>query len=322
MIPAPLMTLVEAYAADGRVSPEEVAKLRASLFPDGVVSRGEAEALFVLNDRVDGGDDSWGQAFAEAISDHLIDGGEPRGHVSEDGASWLESRLKGDGKLTRPTEIEAVLKTLERAETAPAHLARLARDLVRRAILDEANLISADHDRVPGQIKAAEAALIRRVLHASAACGGVWVTREEADWLFELDEATVGYDHDPAWQDVFVKGVLNHLFNPAPSELVGREASRARSVWLAEKTPLDAARFWGRAFTGGPRAFGQRVRQPSATEAMETYYAERVEAGERAEAFDLAEATYISVRTRMDGRKSPNEQALMAAIKDEQARAA
>jgi hypothetical protein len=322
MIPAPLMTLVEAYAADGRVSPEEVAKLRASLFPDGVVSRGEAEALFVLNDRVEGGDASWGQAFAEAVADHVIDGGEPRGHVTEDGASWLESRIKGDGKLTRATELEVVLKTLERAETAPTHLGRLARDLVRRAILDQDNILGGDRDRVPGQIKTAEADLIRRVLHASAACGGVWVTREEAEWLFELDEATVGYDHDPAWQDVFVKGVLNHLFNPAPSALVGRDASRARDAWLAEKAPLDAARFWGRAFTGGPRAFGQRVRQPDAIEAMENHYAERVEAGERAEAFDLAEATYISVRTRKDGRKSPNEQALMAAIKDEQARAA
>jgi hypothetical protein len=318
MIPAPLMTLVEAFAADGQVSHEEVAKLRASLFPDGVVSRGEAEALFVLNDRVAGGDASWGPAFAEAIADHVIDGGEPRGHVTDEGASWLESRIKGDAKLTRATELEVVLKTLERAETAPPHLGHMARDLVRRAILDQDNILGGDRDRVPGQIKAEEAELIRRTLHASAACGGVWVTREEAEWLFELDEATVGFAHDPDWQDVFVKGVLNHLFNPAPSALVGREASRRRGAWLAEKTPLDAARFWGRAFTGGPRGFGQRVRQPDAIDAMESHYAERVAVGEAAEAFDLAEATYISVRTRKDGRKSPNEQALMIAIKDAQ----
>jgi hypothetical protein len=319
MIPAPLLQMAEIYAADGRVMPDEAAKLRASLFPDGAVTRAEAEALFVLNDRVADDDLDWRRAFAEAVADHLIDGGEPRGHVTEEGASWLESRIAADGQLKRGTELEVVLKALERAESAPAHLARLARDYVGRAVLAQEDIVGGNRDRVPGQIKACEVALIRRVLHASAASGGVWVTREEAEWLFSLDEATLGYAHDPAWQDVFVKGMLNHLFAPAPDALHDRDASMKRDAWLSEAAPANPGKFWARAFAGGVSGFGKRVRQPGAIDAMADHYAGRVEAAVAAEAFDLAEATYVSVRVRKDGRRSPNEQALLAAIKEAQA---
>ncbi len=319
MIPAPLMQLVEVYAADGRVTPDEVAKLRASLFPDGVVSRAEADALFALSDRVADDDQHWRQVFAEAIADHLIDAGEPRGHVSEEGAGWLESRIAADGQIKRGTELEVVLKVLERAESAPAHLAKLARDYVSRSVLTQDDIIGGNLNRVPGQIKACEVALIHRVLHASAACGGVWVTREEAEWLFCLDEATVGFDHDQAWQDVFVKGLLNHLFAPAPNALHDRDASLKRAEWLNETAAPNAGRSWARTFAGGLSGFVNHVVQPNAIDAMTDHYAGRVEAAVAAEAFDLAEATFVSVRVRKDGRRSPNEQALLAAIKDAQA---
>jgi hypothetical protein len=319
MIPAPLMLLVELYAADGRVTPDEAAKLRASLFPDGVVSRVEADACFALNERVAEDDYEWRQVFAEAVANHLIDGGEPRGHVTEAGASWLAGRIAADGKLKRGNELEVVLKTLERAESAPAHLAKLARDYVSRSVLAQDDIIGGHPDRVPGQIKACEVALIRRVLHASAASGGTWVTREEAEWLFCLDEATVGFDHDPAWQDVFVKGLLNHLFAPAPNALHDRDASLKRAEWLNDTVQPNEGRFWARTFAGGLSGYVNHVVQPNPVDAMTDHYASRVEAAVAAEAFDLAEATFVAVRVRKDGRRSPNEQALLAAIKDAQA---
>ncbi len=321
MISDPLLQLVEICAADGRITPDEVARLRASVFRDGVVTRAEAEALFALNDRLGDDEFAWRQAFVTAIADHLIDGGSPRGHITREGASWLEAQITADGRVKPRTELELVLTALERAESAPEELASFARTLVSRAVLSKDACTSDDPERIPGQIRAAEAALIRRALQAGAASGGIWVTRAEAEWLFTLDEATIGHAHDPAWQDVFVKGLLNHLFAPAPDRLLDREEVIRRAVWLEQSPAPTPLGFWARAFAGGLRDYNGRLREADPAAMIADHYEARRHASIAAERFDLAEATYICARVRADGRRSPNEEALLAAIEEAKAAA-
>ena len=115
-------------AADGRVSDAEALDVRRAIFPDGTVSREEADALFQLNERVGDDDPAWNAAFIEAICDHLLLN-EPRGHVTDEGAAWLEGRLGQDGKLELATELELVLKVLEKAESDPCPAAQAGADV-------------------------------------------------------------------------------------------------------------------------------------------------------------------------------------------------
>ena len=314
MIPNAMMALIEKLAADGRISADEALSVRRAIFPDGTVSRQEAEALFTLNERVGDDDPAWNACFVEAVADHLLLSGEPQGHVTEEGAMWLESRIGRDGVVERVTELEVLLKLLETAESCPARLHKLARDFVSRAILSGKGYEGRDLTLVPGQIGETELSLVRRVLFAAAGAGNVAVTREEAEWLFDLDAATEGRAHAAGWRDLFVSAIMNHLFAAGPSALLDREAMLNRAQWLKAGTG-GLGGFFGRVFAGGREGYLNNVDQPNPHDAMDSQMRRREGQIQIAEALETAEAAWLVTRIRADGRRTANEQALVEAVK-------
>lgn len=314
MIPNVMMALVEKLAADGRISAEEALDVRRAIFPDGAVSRQEAEALFALNERVGGDDPAWNACFVEAICDHLLLAEEPKGHVSDEGAAWLENRIGRDCVLEGPTELALLLNLLEKAESCPVRLSELARVYVGHAVLSGKGYEGRDPALVPGQIGDHELKLIGRVLFAAAGAGNVSVTRDEAEWLFELDAATEGRAHVAGWRDLFVSALMNHLFAAGPSSLLDRDAMMGRAQWLkAGNGGLGA--FFGRIFAGGREGFVNNVEQANARDAMATHVNKREGEARVAEALDTSEAAWLVTRIRADGRRTANEQALVEAVR-------
>lgn len=313
MISHAMMALIEKLAADGRISADEALSVRRAVFPDGAVSRQEAEALFLLNERVGGDDPAWNACFVEAIADHLLLADEPKGHVTDEGAAWLESRIGRDSVVERATELELLLKLLETAESCPARLSELARDYVTRAVLSGEGYAGRDAALVPGQIGEVELKLIRRVLFAGAGAGNISVTREEAEWLFALDAATEGRAHVSGWRDLFVSAVMNHLFAAGPSALLERDVMLGRAKWLGAKSGGVGA-FFGRIFAGGREGYIDNVEQPNANDAMDTYVRGREGQARVAEALETNEAAWLVTRIRADGRRTANEQALIDAV--------
>ena len=78
-----LQTLADQVAADSAISAQEALELRRTIFPDGVVSREEAEMLIALAARVANSEPQWSHAFVEAISDHVLASGAYPGHVDQ-----------------------------------------------------------------------------------------------------------------------------------------------------------------------------------------------------------------------------------------------
>ena len=82
-----------------------------------------------------------------------------------------------------------------------------------------------------GSITEGEVDLLRRILYAFGGDGHVAVTREEADILFDIDEAVEQADPNPAWTDLFVKAVANVIMAasgyavPTREEALRQEAS-------------------------------------------------------------------------------------------------
>jgi hypothetical protein len=314
MIPNVMMALVEKLAADGRISAEEALDVRRAIFPDGAVSRQEAEALFALNERVGGDDPAWNACFVEAISDHLLLAQEPKGHVTDEGAAWLESRIGRDCVLEGPTELQLLLNLLEKAESCPARLSELARVYVGNAVLSGKGYEGRDPALLPGQIGEHELKLISRVLFAAAGAGNVFVTRDEAEWLFDLDAATEGRAHVAGWRDLFVSALMNHLFAAGPSGPLDRDAMLGRAEWLkAGSGGLGA--FFGRIFAGGREGYLNNVDQPNAHDAMNTHMQKRDGQARVAEALETSEAAWLVTRIRADGRRTANEQALVEAVR-------
>jgi len=311
MISSQMLALIDKLAADGRVGDAEALDVRRAIFPDGAVSRDEADALFQLNDRVGDDDPAWNAAFVEAICDHLLLN-EPRGHVSDEGAAWLESRLGQDGKLELVTELELVLKVLEKAESTPARLHKLARTCVSAAVLAGEGYEGRAANLVPGQIGETELQLIRRVLFAAGGAGNISVTREEAEWLFELDAASEGKAHVAGWRELFISGVMNHLFAAGSSSLLERDGMMNRARWLNEPHKGGVGGFFGRMFGG---SYLENVSEPKPDAGQMAYLRTRANEATIAEALTAPEASWLMTRINADGRRTANEQALVDAVK-------
>jgi hypothetical protein len=315
MIPNVMMLLIEKLAADGRISQAEALDVRRAIFPDGAVSRGEAEALFALNERVGGDDPAWNSCFVEAIFDHLTLAEEPKGHVTEEGAAWLENRIHRDAVIELSTELELVMKLCEKAESCPTRIHEMARKLVKRAVLEGKGYEGRDPKLVPGQIGETELSLIRRVLFAAAGAGNVAVMRDEAEWLFEIDEATEGRAHVAGWRDLFVSAVMNHLFAVGPSSLLNRDAMMKRAAWLNKPTSSGGVGgFIARVMEGGVKGFKEKATQANPIAAQFAHVDRRHVEAHVAEALDTAEAAWLVTRIRADRRRTANEQALVDAV--------
>jgi uncharacterized membrane protein YebE (DUF533 family) len=82
-----------------------------------------------------------------------------------------------------------------------------------------------------GVVDADEVATLRTELYAD----GV-IDREEADALFEINDAVSGNDNDPTWDVFFVEAISDHLLNDdvSPGEVDDDEAA-----WLISAVEGD-----------------------------------------------------------------------------------
>lgn len=289
-------------AADGRLDADEALAMRRAVFPDGLVTRAEAEALLRLDRSVDERDPAWREAFVEALVDHLLGPVGAPHHVTDEAVGWLRRELDRAG--CRRTGLEIALKALERAYSAPDALSALARSFAGE-ILTAAETISA-----------ADVDLVRRTLYASAGAGGVAVTREEADWLFDLEAALADRTQDPAWGDLFVKAVMNCLCGMGPSPTLAREAMLARQSWLEAETP-GLAGMASRAFSGGFSGWFAKAKQvfgPSPQQRVLEAHAARLAEAEAQAALTPEEIAWVEARILRDGARTPNERVLLAEL--------
>ena len=82
-----------------------------------------------------------------------------------------------------------------------------------------------------GIIDADEVAKLKEVLYED----GV-IDKEEANFLFESNDAVTGKDNDPAWETFFIQAIADFLLKDevSPGEIDADEAA-----WLVEKIGAD-----------------------------------------------------------------------------------
>ena len=107
------------------VTSEDVLTLRRHVFGDGVIDQTEAETLFTLDANLDNRCDDWVDFLSEAMVDYLVNQVAPEGYISEENGQWLISCILRDGEVNSVTELEILIKVLEKAKSAPDALGRL-----------------------------------------------------------------------------------------------------------------------------------------------------------------------------------------------------
>jgi hypothetical protein len=303
--------------ARGEVTSADILALRQSIFGDAVVTPGEAESLFRIDEGTDRRVAEWRVLFLEALTDWLIRQQEPRGYVTDVQADWLIARIEADKRARDGTEIELVVRVLEQADAAPAALAAFGLTLVSRSVVEN-----------DGVISAAEVERMRRLMFAPSGPGRLGISREEAEVLFDLNDATRGAANDPSWTDFFMRAVANAVTAAAGWAPPGRDEALRRERWLADPEDGIWAGFWRR--NGGmPNTPTQARRQMLAAlpgllreglSSDEDVFADRLEAQQHAAStaapVDMIEARWLIDRIGRDGDFDDNERALIGFLRD------
>ncbi len=217
-----LHDILSRVARLGELSEAEARRVFSDVFEDGFVSRGEVEALFLMNDTLSNADPFWDERFVAAIKDFLLAQEAPEGWITDEESDWLIDQIERQDGAPNPNEIELILTLLRYAQSAPKKLSRFALTAISQAI------------KTIGYADSVTVEQMRRVLYAPAGQSSLWVNQLEATILFETNDAVAFAKNDPAWNDLFARAIGNHLMARAHPSPGSQTDALAREAWLAD----------------------------------------------------------------------------------------
>lgn len=229
---------IQAILANGRIAHDDVLRLRHRVFWKGVVTPQDADTLFALNDRLAAHcAPSWPEFFVEALTDYVVHQAEPSGYISDANADWLIACISRSGHVDTATELEILVRALEHAKLSPIALVAFALEQVKWGVVEGKGALGRNRALPPGVVEETEVDVVRRILYAFGGDGNIAVTRQEAEILFDINDATAQADNHPTWPDLFVKALANFLMAASGYRVPPRTEALRRAAWLDAPTP-------------------------------------------------------------------------------------
>jgi len=294
---------VSAMIAQSRaLGPDETLALRRVVWPDGRISANEAAILFELNRASSAPSSEWIDFFVEAITAYVVEQAEPRGYVSDENADWLIAAIDQDGRVDTLAELELLVKVFEKAENAPERLKRYALDQIRFAVLNGEGPTRCGGGLTPGSIGTTEVRLLRRVLYATGGQAPAHISREEAELLFAIKDATLAGQNAPEWQTLFVQAMRLHLMTDQRFRALSREDAMRLYAFMAD-TKAGMGSFFGRMF----HSLGDAPARPAAATPLPV----------TDEGISAEEDSWLQAMVEADGALDPLERALLKALAED-----
>jgi hypothetical protein len=309
---------IDEIIARGSLKQADVRLLRQIFYEDGIVTEGEADILFKLNAQCPLKDADFSAFFVEAVTDYIVFQERPHGYVTAANAHWLMDRVAPNGKISGKTEMDVLVNVLDKARWAPVSLAKLALEQIKHAVVTGEGPLRTGKTAEPGRITEAEVDLLRRILYAFGGSGHVAVTRDEADVLFDIDEAIAESDPNPAWTDLFVKAIANVVMAASGYSVPTREEALRQEAVTNVSSPQGSVLAFLLSMVQSNLASIQDAYHDQTTEerALARLEHQRIEIITNEEITE-AEASWLVGRLGRDGRLSPSETALITYLKHE-----
>jgi hypothetical protein len=305
------------------ISAHDVLAFRREIFRDGLVSKYEADAVFMINEASENQCSEWHNFFVEALTDFAVHQMEPRGYVSVENGEWLIRQMQRDGNINVANEMELLVTTIEKASECPNFLINYVLEQVARMVITGEGELLSGEKITKGVIGRAEAELLRRVIYAVSGENSIAISRNEAEVLFELNDKTIEMKNHPAWHDLFVKAIANHLMAVSGYAMPDRQTAFAREEWLNE-TEIDVAGTLKKALSSFSSLFKSggmdqvfTSDQQRLDQAWGKRNAEFDQKNADAVVIDRDESHWIVDRIGRDGVIHENEKALVQFLKDE-----
>lgn len=217
--------LREKVLDDGIIDAEEVEELEAELYDDGIIDSEEANFLFELNDATSGAenDASWRTLFVKAVSDYVLADEVSPGVIDDDEAAYLREKIEADD-VVDANELALLVHLMGEGQGAPDDFIAFVLSSFKDAILED------------GIIDEAEVKMIQQIIYGSGGAGGEAIAPEEADFLFDLNDAASGKPNHESWRDLFVEAITAYVLEDeiSPGAIDADEAE-----WLIAKIEGD-----------------------------------------------------------------------------------
>ena len=218
-----LIEIASAVASTGTVTQANIFSLRQTIFADGIVSRAEAEALFAVERARTSHNDAWSELFVEALSDYALRQELPVGYVSSETASWIEAQIKRRKQPSMDADMALVVELIEKARDVPPAFSAFALRLAKEAVVYGDGVDERGRMHKSGSVDAADVALLQRILWGAGSEGQLAISREEAEALVAIADATAGADNVPEFDDLFSRAIGNYLIGATGRDVPSRQ---------------------------------------------------------------------------------------------------
>jgi hypothetical protein len=299
-----LQGILSRVAELGELSEAEAKRILKDVYQDGIVSRPEAEALFLISDSLSKTYPEWQARFVGAVKDFLLTREAPLGWVTEEEADWLIEQIETGHPEPQSAEIELCLTVLSYAEGADVRLSRYVLNAIAQQITEQ------------GSATEALVELMRRALFAASGDSGIWVSRFEANVLFATNDAIAFAKNDAAWNELFARAIGNHLLARAHPNPQTQADALSREAWLKDPSSdftgflSDMVNSFGKGDWFGKVTYSPKRARKACELAREI-------ADREAEQVDQAETAWFMDRIDRDQTISPAERALISFLKKE-----
>ena len=291
----------------GRIKADDTLAVRRAVYSDGAIGPDEAEWLFALNRACPVQDKSWHDLFSEALTDYCVNQMPPEGYISPDNARWLINHLGRDGYVETASGVTLLVNILDKSTSCPEELSAFVLKQVKRAVLEGTGPTRRGGFEA-GRVTAADVDLIRRTLYAAGGQQNIAISKPEAEVLFDISDATAGAVNDPAWSDLFVKAIANHIMFASGYQVPSREEALHYEQWR-DDVSVDVGGFFEKMARGLSEVFGAYRQDEDDDRRHATIsMAERVTDDE---------ARWLASRINRDGKILPHEAAVLSFIKRE-----
>lgn len=210
---APMFESIAARAAaTGMIEPSDVQAIRRAVYSgDGQISLAVAEAMFAVDRGRRAHNPAWSELFVEVLADFSLNQQPPSGYLSEENAGWIEAQVMRRKEPATDTDVALLARIIETAREVPPSFSAFALRVVKEAVLYGDTPDERGRPMDAGRVDEAEIDLLRRVLWGAGAEGHLAVSREEAEMLFAIADATAGAENTPLFEDLFARAVGNYL---------------------------------------------------------------------------------------------------------------
>ncbi len=305
----------EAICRRGCIRDTDVKQLRERFYDVDRMPDQEIECLFEINDACKVQDPSWAEFFVEAITDYIVCDTVPEGYLTKENGDWLIGRIARDGTVRTQTELDLLLNVLDHARWSPELLVTFTLEQVKNAVVGGAGPLRTCGFVAPGIVTDRDVELLRRALYAFGGDGNIAITKREAELLFEINDVAGDGDNSPAWSELFVKAIVNHVMAASGYGVPSRQQALERERWLEARGDLSLGAGVGSALKGGLCGILDRYREQSPEErALSRLEQQRIEIITNQE-ITPCEADWLVERIGRDGELTPNEIALLQCIK-------